>query len=322
MFKEILKKSLAISWHHPLLWLFGFFSALFFVFTNGILLVLLAMERVARGDFLFFNLEAAGTENFFTVPELRKFQNINPLFLIIFLLLIIILFLVAIFAKIFLIFSIKKIATKQNSFFRESWQAAKKKIWPVFLVYLLTFLSLSCLWFLAGFFIRQFTLIPFLQEKLISKIIAPLLVVFLILVTPFVFFITLYAVFYLILEQRKLGRAIKSAFFLFKNNWLKTLILTLILFLIILIFGLLNWLFIDSGILSFPLKLSNLFFTKTLGKYGFWFALSLTTVFVWGLQIFLTGFFTTLQTSCWVLFFLKIKGGNSVDKSKGELEKS
>jgi len=295
MFKEILKKSLVITWRSPVLWIFGFFSSLFFIFSNEILLFFLIVGgifRLLREDFLSLSLKAT---------EAPAAENIH--FFMVFLLIVSIffLFLIFVFSEIFLIFSLKEIDQKKIFIFKDSWQTAKRNILPVLFFHLIGLFLFGFFWLAAGFFSYQ-----------LGEIFLFFTIILFLLIVPIIFFIIRYAIFYLIIEKKSLNEAIKFGFFLFKKKWLKTLCLALILFLIIIFFSLFS--LFSLILLLYPLRLGTLFFTNLLGEYGFWLMFVLMTILILSLQIIFTGFINTYQINCWVLFFLRIKSGNFVDK--------
>lgn len=291
MFKEIIKKSFYFSWQNPIFWPFGFLATIFLALTNQIFLLIFSLEKIIKGDFFVF---------IFKIINLKNFLPLYGIFLFFVFLIILI---INIFSENFLIFSLKEKINEKEFDFKKSFKIAKENIPLVFIICLFNF-------FVFGFFL---TLIYLLKEK---SFFLFWVIFFWLSTILFLPFFTIYIIFSLLTKEKSIKKSLSSAFFFFKKNWLKIIFLTIILFLILIIFAFLRLAFFETGLLTFPLRLIGLFLIKSLGKTGFIFTLFLDFLVVFFLEVIFTGFFVTYQTSCWVLFFLKSE--ESVNKNKKE----
>lgn len=288
MLKEILKKSLTISWRNYGLWFLGFFASLFFPFTNQIFLLFFLTEFLTTERVFSFGIDKTIFEKSFT----DFYLNI-PFTILLFGIVIFILVL-CIFSEIFLIFSLKEIERKEKVVFKKSWQAVKNSFLPVSAVCLVGFFIFSSFLFLVRFFIlsaKEWILFFIIFFFLLSELILALII--------------LYIIFYFVTEKRSLKKALYSGLLFFRKNWLKTIFLITVLFLIAFCFGVFLWFIFNSGILFFPLRIGSVFLIKALGQIGFGLSFFFFALFVFLFQIIIIGFLNVYQTSCWVFFFSK-----------------
>ncbi len=295
MIKQTLKQSLKIIWRHPSLWFLGFLTTLFFFSTNEFLLIFVFSSLSFKSP-LSTSLES--------LEESTKI--IPPIFLVLFLFIFIILILLSVYSEILLFFLVKKIqeggeqlASIKNSF---------KYLWKVFGLRLAEFLF--------------FLILIIAVYSFLGRLPSPLTLIILLLlsvITLLVLFVTRYAVFYLLLEQKNLLLSIKNAFLFLKKHWFETIKMSFLLFFIIFFYGFVSLSFLEGGVFSYPLRVLNLVLSPLLGNYGFWFTAILSSFFTIILQIIITGLVAAYQLVCWVVFFLKNRG-NIVDNilDKGE----
>ncbi len=122
-------------------------------------------------------------------------------------------------------------------------------------------------------------------------------------------FVIRYQICYLILKNQKIIPGLKSAWRLFLKNWLISLEMGLILFLIYFLAALAT-LFLTIALLAIPFLLAIYYIP-------FWLAvvISLITLAALAATTFLiTAVFNTFQWSCWVLLFNRLTGGRGISK--------
>ena len=280
MIYEVLKRALKITWNNPSLWFFGFLSTFFLFSSNEFFLISLF-------PFLFFSLP---NQQIYLLTEYKKGINFN--FLIIFLLILVFFILLAIFSEIFIILSAKKINEEKNK------NGLVKKSWHYLGRVLFLRLSLFLIFCFCGF------VFVFLLKKIPSLILFFLIILFL-LINLLALFLIRYTILYLVIENHNLKQSLKRGLIFLKENWLRTFKISLFLFLIISLYGLLASIFLQSGIFTYPLRLSNFLLSNLFGKYGFWTVAIFTSIFVVILQVVITGFINTYQIVCWLLLFSK-----------------
>jgi len=134
-----------------------------------------------------------------------------------------------------------------------------------------------------------------------------LLLFALLAINLFLLFIIRYAILFILIKNSCLVPALKSAALFLKKNWLKTLKLSFMLFLIIVVYGLVFFSLLNGGAIIYPLKFVNLILTN-LGSYGFLTA-SVLTLLIGGLiQVLIFGFISAYQIIAWTIFFLEEEG--------------
>lgn len=295
MIKSILKQSWQIIWHNPILWIFGLFSAL----ISGNELTFL-INHIDRLSYNLYSLSYSHAWQF-----LGQFNNIfknhiNWWVILLMVLGLIILFIIAVLAQISLILGVKYYHQKQKVNFKSLLQASWPYFGPVLLINLISLIIIYLVFALVGY--------PFANWFIKSSHAAWLAVYFLlnlIILLPLAFVIYLIVRFTIIdfvYNSNKVGVSLVKAGLFFKKNWLKTLILIVILGVIGLIFGLIlialgvltsTWLtFIANGLYQIKINLP----------------FSVFVVFLWTIIflffIFLEGMFYSFQSFIWTLFYL------------------
>jgi hypothetical protein len=277
MIRSILKKSLNLVWRKPSLWFWGFFSTLLFLSANDLILVSIYPA-------LFSNIYLPNED----ALAKQVISSGSPFITILAILLIVCLMILAVFAEIKLILSTKK--EREGS----SQPSRKKKIRTVLLLRFFEFIIFLALWIPAISWFKKLDLFLSLV----------LLLLFLI-INLFILFVTRYTLLFILLKNQPLFHSLKSALLFLKTNWLKTLKISFMLFLVILIYGLIFFSLLQGGALTYPLRIANMTLTSLGGNYGFWISLIFTILIGGLLQIIILGFIAAYQTISWAIFFLE-----------------
>jgi hypothetical protein len=277
MLKNIISKSLSLTWRKPSLWFWGFLSALLFFSAN---------------DLAFISI----LPSFLSPASLLKNLPINnyPSSLSGGILILIIIFLLGflfltVFAEIKLIISIAKSTNKFNGLEEMS---KKKKVRMIFLIRALEFFVFLLFW------------IPvFLWASKVESLFSFIFMLLTLMISLVCLFIVRYTIFYVLLMNQNFASSFLMSWKFLKANLSSTLKLSFVLFLLVLVYGFI-WLFIvNSGAMMYPLRLMSLFLTGLGGNSGFWISF-LTTALIGGLiQFIFMGFIVAFQTASWVLFF-------------------
>lgn len=298
MVKTILKQSWQLIWRHPLLWLFGFFSAL--VLGNETSLLINNFNRLSLNLNSLLGAKIVG-QTTIDLEILKSLFNrlFSPNFIFI-LLPLLILFSLSIIAQIGLIKGVKNLRTGKDIFLGQLFQAAWPHFGPVLLLNLVNFviiylLSLIVSLPLIHLFLKSGYLVWFVVYTILNLIILiPLSIV--------VVFIVRFAIINQVINQDNILISLKKSSAFFAQNWLKSVWLAIILAVIGLGVGLCLFVLIITAFMPF-LVLSNLFYQFKL-LLGFWLILSLGLLVVVCLIFWLGSLFTAFQNVVWTLFYL------------------
>lgn len=278
MLKNIFGASFSLTWKKPSLWFWGFLSALVFFSANDLAIISILPSFLSPTS-LLKNLP---TNNYSSLP--------GEIFILIIIILFGFLFL-TVFAEIKLILSIAK---STNEFNNSTKVSKKKKIRTIFLIRALEFIAFLFFW------------IPvFLWMSKAEPIFSFIFVLLALMVSLLCLFVVRYAIFYALLNDQRFVSSFLMSWSFLKTNFLDTLKLSFILFLVIFAYGFIWLLIVDSGAMMYPFRLVSLFLTGLGGNSGFWISF-LTTALINGLiQFIFMGFIVAFQTTSWVLFFQK-----------------
>lgn len=309
VYRPIFKKTISIIWHHKVLWIFGFFTAL--VGGGGeYSFIISQINKIGSQSSLLNNivifLKSDIVKNYFTV------FTADPLHFALITILVIILILVfgsiIILSQITLIKAVNLILEEEFIKFKTTLKVSKKYFWKILDLNILFRLAVAVLIFLGGL------------NVLISNLIRPNLVLFLVNILVFVVlflllicvaFIVQYVSRYVIIDNKKTVSAIKGGIILFKNNWLVTMEYGLVLFFISLI---INGVLVSLSFYTFSLPF---IITLTTAKETiFQNLLSITLFIVLLLSIFIGTLLSLFYYISWTLFFIKLTSSKEKCYSK------
>lgn len=288
--RPIFKQALNIVWHNPILWLFGFFAALFA--NNEINLIIINFNRINNwiDQIITFKLLKIQFQQIFSNFISSQTFNSVAIYNLSLGLIFVFLFLYASFkSQISIISLTNKISTKNKLV-----SSNKKFLWPVIGVYIIAILiSYAFLYMLS---------LPFFYTIPIPIIVY----IFLFLVLTFIiYFILRFTVLFIILEKEKLFMAIKKASIFFSKNWLISIKTSIILFLMAIIFGFVLLLIFIGTALPFLFLLNFFLYLKFIIVFQL---LILCWIILLGATFIILGsIFSSFQFSVWTLLFLKIK---------------
>ena len=295
MFKSILKQSWQIIWHNPILWIFGLFSAL--ISSNEITFLI---NHINRLSYNLYSLSYSHAWQFLGQFNNLLKNHINWGAILLMILGLIILFIIAVLTQISLILGVKHHQQGQKINFKSLLQSSWPYFGSVLLINLISLIIIYLVFALIGY--------PLANWFIKSSHPAWLTIYFLlnlIILLPLAFIIYLivrFAIIDFVYNSNKVGISLVKAGLFFKKNWLKTLILIVILGVISLIFGLIlialgiltsTWLtFIANGLYQIKINLP----------------FSVFVIFLWTIIflffIFLEGIFYSFQSFVWTLFYL------------------
>lgn len=307
-YRYLLKQAWNTTWKHKYLWFFGLFASLAAA-GGSIEYQILAQninQNVVDGSYGYLNNILAMGELIknFVLGLVGLFQYdfwviLNALTLIIIAALLIVVFVwLSISSQAALVNNIKKIINskkKENVLnIRAGLTIGHQNFWPVLGLNILIRLLIS----LAFFVISLPLLLMTISNASVLVIIYTILFVIFVPVAVSLSLIMKYAIAYSVLEKKGFVNAIQAAWKLFNKNWLISLEMAIILFIVNFLAGLA--ILIIISILFFPL-----FFLGAVYQI-YW--LTVLMIFLSLLLIvFIGSALTTFQISTWTGLFLRLK---------------
>jgi len=319
MFRKIIKKSWQTIWNHKHLWFFGFFVT-FLGIINEYYVIFRAFSGNVEAN-LFPNIRKMWEVGFFSYETLESikllFQN-NPVdgakfFITIVVGIFVFCFLawMSVLSQIGLIHNNHKInINKKKSSNLDIKMGLKKgmeKFWPIFGLNILI-QSTATIFLVVISLIIYFSKLDFLYITLLL-IATPIIVISI--------FIIRYAICFIIIKNDNVKDAIKKAYHLFINNWLISLEIATLLFIIKFIVTIIST-FFTSILTQIFLFILIIISSKISSAAGVWLvtgALFLTMMFV---TVTIGAIVTAFQVVIWVNVFSRLTNKNQKLESKLE----
>lgn len=316
LYRQILKQAWTIVWHNRFLWIFGFFAAI--LGTGGVFEALFkASERLSEktptiSTVLSQIFQAENLKRYYeTLKILFSKEEWIPFTISILITLgvlaVSLVFIwLAVISATSLINASQKIFQGEGTTFGDEFRASKKYLWPVLGLFVTAKIIILGLLLLISW--------PMIypMESLLKIILIFIVFVGFITLSLIIYFITIYAAAYIILRGKRFCSALKESINLFLNNWLISLEMAVLLFLINLLFGLA---FILSVIIvGMPILLLVLIFFLLKWSLGVSLILFLGVLILSLFLIILGSFFTAFQYSCWTLLFVRLTSGKGESK--------
>lgn len=291
--KILFKHSWNIVWQNPILWLFGFFAAIFA--NNEINLIVVNFRRINNWIDQLITFKAIKTQfrEILSTLDPKQIFTSTALYNLILAFIVIVLFLyICIISQIALISLIKKIKYKKTS--SQILKKSKKFFWPVLSVYILIYFI-------------TYGFLYLLNLPLFYKAPVPIIVYIIIflLIAFFLSFILRFTILFIILEKEKIIAGIKKGSIFFFKNFFVTIKTSLCLFLITILFGI--SLFLVYMGTAFPLLAVMGLFLYLNFAFGFWITIILLTVILSVFFLLFSSIFSSFQFSVWTLLFLKLR---------------
>lgn len=315
-YRIILKKAWQHTWKYKYLWLFGLFAALTSAGgsweysllsqsfgSNIIESSYLQLEKIIS----IFETGVSFGAGFWSVLTSNIWNAMNMITVLILMGLFFFIFIwLSITSQGALVNSVKKLLTgkkKMGEFsYREHLTVGHKNFWPIFAMNILIKLFIT----LAFFIISIPLLILALKDiAVLGFIYIILFVIFVIIATGFSLMIK-YAISFQIFEEAGFVESIKKAYHLFRNNWLISLEMAIILFIVSFLAGL-GFALLASVVLL-PLFITSIALSMI---WLTWVVIYLGIILV----ILFGSILTTFQISAWTELFFHLK------EQKGSLPK-
>jgi hypothetical protein len=315
VYRRILKKAWQITWQNKFLWLFGFLAALignvsiYEILTKGFLKISevgqTSQHDVLMGIMLSWN-------------EIQNYTASNPFFILLFSLLLLGCFILmgfaiwlAITSRGAIIGCVFKINKKEKINLKEGWALGKKFFWQIlgfnilarcFIVALLFLITIPALLILGdnGGPLWQNLLLYFVSFVIFTAL------------ALIVSLMAIYASSFVVIKNHKFFDAVRKSWNLFIKNWITSLEMTLILFLISLGVGIAFIFF--SILISIPFVLFLVSFYYLNLQFAFLITFLLVLLAWLCLLILMGSALVTFQFSSWTLLFVELTKRKTLSK--------
>lgn len=308
LYLTVLKEAWRFAWHHPMLWVFGFFAVI--LGHTGVLEIVGALVDVSSGK-AFSALAPASPVTAIVMPTIfgsRLFGMLGQgLLLVVGLLIAIMVVVAAVASSGALIHAVRRFNKGSLETFSESWHHGVRHFWALFwlnagkkiiLVAMVSLLSLPLYSLMHGGF-HAGTVVAFV-----------LLFVVGVLAALIISFMVNYASMYVILEEEHIGRALLDAWRMVRAHWLVSLEMAVLLLFFQIIIGFL---------------MIVIFYLAYLPMVAFWYAATVTgltaivpvggvvcTIIGMLLVFWLGSVFTTFTISAWTILYTHLKSTKGV----------
>lgn len=315
-YRKILKRSLDVSWENKYLWFFGLFALLLgagggFRFDKG--------EH--KREMLYGG--RMGETGVLSGDSMKNiFDNIfsNPISILIFIVFIALaLFILwlsitsqgAIASHVAKIDSSKK---KLDLTIQDGITTGNNRFWSIFWLNTITCIPLAI--------ISAIIMSPAVLLSLNIGLSAVLYTVLFIIFVPLAISIILifkYAINYVMVRDKSVKEAISSSWKLFCDNWMVSLEMAIILFLINFVAGLAILIFL--AIASIPLLIIAIAFLNIFSFTVFYVVITIGVIILITIGILLSSFLYTFGLSSWTILFLRLEKGKGNSKLERLVEK-
>lgn len=301
-YKELFKNAYKLTWKYKYLWIFGLFASIF----NNLELINFIDQKGARIQVIDIWITISSLFSWSSISTLFALSPIDFTFAILTMLAIILIAIIFIWlsitSQISIIANIQKISTRKKPSFYSSIKESKGKFWNVFGLNLSAKLIIMIL--AIGFAIPSITSFLLSNEYtvIISKIFSILLIILFLFLSIITYFIFLYAIIFYVIRKYTFKKSIKMALNLFSKNWLISIEIAILLFIITLIIGQIS--LVGTKILLITL----LVILATLNTWFGYFAGLIIVILILLLIGILVGAVTTFQIAVWTLLFEKLTG--------------
>ncbi len=310
VYRVVLKKAWEITKQNKFLWFFGIFAAfagnggVYEILVKGFDRVVSRGENLANEPGLFWQwLAAFGPKMEPTFEQAPLFGNLFWIVSLVILVLLCIAIWLTVVSRGALISSIKKIVGKKKTDLREGWGDGNKIFWPLLglnalakaLIFgLLVLITLPAMFFITG---KTDNVGWNLTLYLLAFVIFTALALF-------VSFMAIYASCFVAVKGLPMVESIRAGWRLFAQNWLVSIEMSLLLFVITLGVG------AAFAILSFlyliPIFLLLLAFAYLKLSFGFWLVIFLAALGWLVALCFTGGALSAYQFSAWTILFMEI----------------
>jgi len=310
VYRQIIKKSLALVLRKRYFWFFGFFAALLGI-EGEFGIIFKAFDKIGHGKPLFPALQKISTTGIFSADGLTQIGKtfvVDPFafFMVLF---------IAVVVIAITIFVIWLIVVSQAALISHTGQAEKGKSVTMqsgFDVGMKNFSQLFSINFLSKlviFLILFIFLLPLYSVTAENNHLANdyyyyITFIILIALSLVISFIAKFASIYVVLGKERIWPSLEKGWNLFKNNWLITLEMAAFLFVIVLLIGL--SLFIVALLVIIPFSVILSFAVALQSTAFFWFLVSVLITCCFIIFTLLFAIVGAFHWSCWTMLFNRL----------------
>lgn len=315
IYRYILKQAWTITWQYRWLWIFGLFAAV--LGNGGVFNILINnITSIQNQGVLITDLNSVFTQGgsgALVASFIELFNNLNFVSILVLLLILalaIFILYLAITTQAGLVSGAFRLYKNQAVNLKESWQRGLKKFWPVLWLNVLGKASIYILLVALG--LPFFFLYVSTQNLIWQWILLIISFMIFVPVAIIISFLIQYAVIFIVIKNSEFKMSLREAWELFKNNWIVSIEMAFILFIINILAGL--GLLIGIFFVTLPFLIIG-FISVSLAINGlFWLAIILGGIILI-LALFLFGaVLATFQTTVWVIFFTRLTEGIIIPK--------
>ena len=317
-YRQILKTSLKISWKNKYLWVFGIFAS-FLSIGAEYQILWRALSRQATLDWyngwnMYMQTGIFSGAVWGNIVHLFKTNpGIMTMILFFSLIILAIIFVsiwLAVTAQIALVINTEKIIKSKKDEIavadRSNLAAGAPSFWPVFGLNLFSKIIINVLVILIT--------LPLLFLAVNHLLLNVLYLIFFVILIPVAIAVSLlikYAIAYVALKKQTIFMSLKKAWELFKENWIISLEMALLLFVISFLATLA--ILIASAIIAVPFIILATSFFHLFSMAAFWVMVSLALIVITIFIILAGAFLSAFQVVVWTNLFMQLvsKGGES-----------
>lgn len=313
-YRNILKQAWSLTWHNKYLWWLGIFAAL--LGNGGELEILFNNNGANPGQSIFPGLKRIASTGVFkaqtydNIIDLFRYDTLNMVIVLIMSLFVLAVFILLVWLVISsqgaLVNGAAALLNKRKTALRQNWDAGVLNFWPV--------LSINILLKIVIYILLALISLPliFWSGNSGSWLLYVLAAIIIIPLAIILSFIAKYSIAYVVINGEKAGEALRRSIKLFKENWLISFEMAVILFFINIIVGLLIVLCILALAAPFLFLGIILFYIfSSLGSY-----LIAILGFAAFLFIIITGgaALAVFQITVWTSLFLELDKKRGISK--------
>lgn len=305
-YKDLIKRAWVLTRNNKWLWFFGLFSAVLVGAAGEYNLLWRSIEKVSDKAGIFYGLQNSFFAEGYFSEIFNRFANLQDYvgwgfwpILVVFLVLLVYVVWLILASGPAIIYAANKIDTKKKVGFSESFSNGRKYIWQSLV---LNFIGKVLVW-LVLFGVEVLLAYVFIQTGNFSWLAVYLIISFVILlpIAIIVSFVVKYALAFAVLRGEKTWSAFAKGWKLFFGNWLVSLELALIIFVIYFLIGLAITLVIIF--LSIPFIVLMFFGAAFSSPFLFWFILVIDVIVFFTVVVLVGSMMANWQLSTWVLLF-------------------
>jgi hypothetical protein len=314
LYRNILSQAFKTAWHNKYLWFFGLFAAI--IGSGGFEIV---GQSASSTSSTLVQFTEIFDKNFFSVQTL---SNIKGLFLtqtlnvVILVLIYLLIFAISLFviwlatvSQVAIVKSSAMAIAKEKHDFASSLKLGVKKFWPVFILNVL----IKVVFFAMLFLVNLPLIIGMFNGS--SKGLNVLYITGYVLVVPVLLlfsFIIKYVIAYVVLKNDDLNIAIARSWQLFKRNWLISMEMSLLQFVISFVISIVALLILSA--LYWPFALIASIAMQAVGVFGVLAVVVLGVLIAILFIAFVGAFDAVFQISAWIGLFIELTGKGAESK--------